>query len=168
MRGAIIPVGILSLFVFSQALGATENAKQFSYVRPWTIVKTDNGKCAAIAEAYQGDSFALFFNSGDAYLSLINPNFKIPAGQYPVQVEIHGSMIMGDELDMTGFVNSERSDQFTIKLQSRQIQDLPKAATISFNLAGKSHLIFPGDMAAVMRDLGLCEKFGSDPLKSAR
>ena len=73
-----------------------------------------------------------------------------------------------DVTNVSGTVRDGDSNWISIKLQNHQIQNLPKAALITINLAGKDHLLFLSDTAAMLRDLATCEKYETDPLRSAR
>ena len=69
---------------------------------------------------------------------------------------------------MNAVVQPGENNWVYVKLENHQIQNLPKAALLTINLAGNNHLLFLGDTAAMFRDLILCTKYQSDPLKSAR
>ena len=145
-----------------------ESYTQYSYVSPWTVVKRANGFCSAIAKSpSQGDVFVLSLAPSGVILSMGNPQFQIPAGEYPIELSLNGSTVT-DRTNMNATVKAGEGNWITVKLEVHQIQNLPKAALVTIDLAGKNHLLFLSDTAAMFRDLELCSKYQSDPLKSAR
>ena len=77
---------ILTLFA-AMATGAAcaETYTQFSYVRPWTVVKRESGACSAIAQGpSQGDTFVLSDGQSGVILSMGNPKFQIPPVNIPL------------------------------------------------------------------------------------
>ena len=167
-------VALLSLVaaieLISSVSAYTDDAvKQFSYVRPWTVMKRLDGTCFAAAQASQGDFFVLNFRQTGVAIALVNSQFHFPVGEYPVGLALHGSDIQpADTGDSVGIVEKGRENGVTLKLQDHQIRNFPKAALMTVTLAGKDHLLFLSDTASMMRDLVTCAKYDSDPLKSAR
>jgi hypothetical protein len=166
--GVLLIVATISLLL-PGAPHAQDSVKQFSYVHPWFILKRSDGSCIATAHAFDGDIFVIHSRGNRLYVSLGNQKFNIPPGAYPVAVALHGSMIVPrDEITVNGTVEAEKTSSISIRLEDHQINNLPKASMLKLTLAGKDHLLFLDDTASMMRDLMLCEKYDSDPLKSAR
>ena len=148
---------------------AQDLVKRFAYVRPWSILKHSDGSCFATANGYDGDLFVIYIRGKSLYVSLGNQKFNIPPGAYPVAVALHGSMIVPhDEMTVNGTVEAGKNNFISIRLENHQFNNLLKAGMLKITLAGKDHLLFLDDTASMMRDLTLCEKYNSDPLKSAR
>lgn len=155
-------------FVCSGKADADNAVRQFSYIRPWIVMKHVNGTCLAVAEAFQGDVFVLNISPIGFYISLVNSKFKIPVGEYPVGISLNGPGIGGNEISSSGVVETGKENRVTIKFRDHQIRNFPKAALLTVNLAGKNHLLFLSDTESMLRDLATCGKYDSDPLKSAR
>lgn len=165
---ALLIAATISLLLLGTS-HAQDSVKQFSYVRPWFILKRSNGSCFATAHAFDGDVFVIHTRGNGLYVSLGNQKFNIPPGAYPVAVALHGSMIVPrDEIAVNGIVEGGKNSFINIRLEDHQINNLPKASLLKLTLAGKDHLLFLDDTASMMRDLILCAKYDSDPLKSAR
>ena len=169
MRKWAFLLSLSHMLLLSTACIANEHYKQFSSVRPWAVMKRGNGTCFAVAQAFEGDAFVLFSRPDGVYVSLGNSKFQIAAGGYPAQVSLKGSTIVpGDVRSTTGVVEEGRPNWIVLKLQDHQIKNLPKASLLVISLGSKDHLLFLDDTLSMMRDLDLCAKHKSDPLKSAR
>jgi len=65
--------------------------------------------------------------------------------------------------DVTGVVQTGQSTWIIIKLESHQVQNLPKASLLTVDLGGSDHWLFLSDTAAMFRDLAICAKYESTP-----
>ena len=70
--------------------------------------------------------------------------------------------------DVTGVVQTGQTTWIIIKLESHQVQNLPKASLLTVDLGGSDHLLSLSDTAAMLRDLTIGAKYESDPLSSTR
>src|SRR6516225_9577820 len=70
--------------------------------------------------------------------------------------------------DVTGVVQTGQSTWIIIKLESHQVQNLPKASLLTVAFGGSDHWLFLSDTAAMLRDLTIGAKYESDPLSSTR
>ena len=155
--------------VCSDKADANNAVRQFSYIRPWIVMKRMNGACFAVAQAFHGDVFVLNIRPIGFYISLVNLKFKIPAGEYPVGISLNGSSIVpNDSTSSSGAVEAGKDNAVTIKFRDHQIRNFLNAALLTVSLAGKDHLLFLSDTESMLRDLATCGKYDSDPLKSAR
>jgi hypothetical protein len=70
----------------SVSAASADGYTQFSAFAPWTVVKKNDGTCAAVANGFGGDVFVLYQRSFGVYVSLGNSKFQIPAGEYAAQL----------------------------------------------------------------------------------
>lgn len=163
---------VFGVLIFGMLIGeaaVAQDYRQFSKVGQWTIMKRPNGTCFAVTGAFQGDLFAISIRHDGVYLSLLNPKFHIPPGEYPVEVSLHGATIVpADTITLNALVEERKESFITIKLPEHQVRNLRKAALLSLTFAGKNHRLFPSDIENMGRELDLCARYDSDPLKSAR
>ena len=144
------------------------------------LIGIDLSVCAASADGYrQFSAFALGRSSRNdgtcSYCTSVRPecmcrwaipNSKSRLGSTRLSYLYMDQLLCPLRQRCHWCVQTGQSTWIIIKLESHQVQNLPKASLLTVAFGGSDHWLFLSDTAAMLRDLTICAKYESDPLSS--